>query len=84
MNFEELKSDWEKDSSGAVNLPANMEVLKKSKQPIELIRTQMKKDFWGQIFGIFVCGFAGLTGEYNSVSTFIYYVFFMIIVGIGI
>jgi hypothetical protein len=84
MNFEELKSDWEKEPSGEVNLPTNMEVLKKSKQPIELIRTQMKKDFWGQIFGIFICGFAGSTGEYNPASTLVYYVFFMMIVGIAI
>jgi hypothetical protein len=84
MNFEELKSDWEKEPLGEVNLPVNMEVLKKSKQPIELIRTQMKKDFWGQVYGIILAGFLGTTGEYNPALTFIYYVFYMLIVVIAI
>ena len=57
MNFEELKSDWEKDSSGAVNVPATTSTLANSKQLIEKFREQLKKDFWGQVIGTLILGF---------------------------
>ena len=57
MNFEELKSDWEKDSSGEVNVPATTSTLAKSKQLIEKFREQLKKDFWGQVYGTLIMGF---------------------------
>ena len=57
MNFEELKSDWEKDSSGAVNVPATTSTLANSKQLIEKFREQLKKDFWGQVIGTLIMGF---------------------------
>ena len=57
MNFEELKSDWEKDSSGKVNVPATTSTLANSKQLIEKFREQLKKDFWGQLYGTLILGF---------------------------
>ncbi len=57
MNFEELKSDWEKEPSGEVNVPARTNTLLNSKQPIEKIRKQLKKDFWGQVIGTLIMGF---------------------------
>jgi uncharacterized membrane protein len=57
MNFEELKSDWEKEPSGEVNVPATTNTFLKSKQPIEKIREQLKKDFWGQVIGTLIMGF---------------------------
>lgn len=57
MNFEELKSDWEKEPSGKVNLPASMEVLEKSKQPIAVIKKSMRKEAKSQIIAMIFLGF---------------------------
>lgn len=57
MNFEELKSDWEKDSSGAVNVPATVKILKEANQPIEAIKKSMRKEAKAQIIAMIMIGF---------------------------
>ena len=57
MNFEELKSDWEKEPSGAVNVPKTTSTLANSKQLIEKFRKQLRMDFFGQVYGTLILGF---------------------------
>ena len=57
MNFEELKSDWEKESSSEVNIPATTSKLADSKQFIEKFRKQLRMDFFGQVYGTLIMGF---------------------------
>ena len=56
MNFEELKSDWEKDSSGAVNVPDTVKILKEANQPIEAIKRSMRKEAKAQIIAMIFLG----------------------------
>ena len=57
MNFEELKSDWEKEPSGEVNVPATVKILKETNQPIETIKRNMKKEAKFQILALLFLGF---------------------------
>jgi hypothetical protein len=57
MNFEELKSDWEKEPSGEVNVPATVKILKETNQPIEAIKKNMRKEAKTQIIAMISIGF---------------------------
>ncbi len=57
MNFEELKSDWEKEPSGEVNVPATVKILKEANQPIDAIKRSMRKEAKAQITAMISIGF---------------------------
>ena len=77
MNFEELKSDWEKDSSGAVNVPATMKILKEANQPIDLIQKTMKKELKWQLYGIIFMGFYPFSDGMDKSSYPLFYILYI-------
>jgi hypothetical protein len=54
MSFDELQQQWKDEPSGDVQIPSEMDVLKKAITPIEKLRKRMRKDFWVQIITIFI------------------------------
>ena len=77
MNFEELKSDWEKESSGAVNVPATMKILKEANQPIELIKKNMKKELKWQLYGIIFMSLYPFWSGMDKSSYILYYILYI-------
>lgn len=57
MNFEDLKTEWDKEPEKEVNVPENLDRLGKSKLPIELIKKNMRYEFWSTIIGTFASAF---------------------------
>lgn len=56
MNFEELKSEWNKGPENEVNIPDNLERLGKSKLPVDQVKKMMRKELYLQIGGIVFIG----------------------------
>ena len=57
MNFEELKSDWNKEPDNEVYIPESMEKFRKSNLPIEQVKIMMRKELFMQILGLVFIGF---------------------------
>jgi hypothetical protein len=45
MNFDELQQQWKDEPSDNVQIPTEIDVLKKAQTPIDEVRYRMKKDF---------------------------------------
>lgn len=76
MNFEELKSDWEKEPSGEVNVPATVQLLKETNQPIELIRRNMKKELKWQLYALVFMGFYPFWGDMDKSFYPLFYILY--------
>ncbi len=56
MDFEDLKTEWDKEPDNAVNIPESMEKFKKSNLPIEQVKVMMRKELFMQIIGLVFIG----------------------------
>lgn len=56
MNFEELKSEWDKEPEYEVNIPENLQNLKKSNLPIEQVKKMMRKELFMQVASLIFIG----------------------------
>jgi hypothetical protein len=78
MSFDELQQQWKDEPSGNVQIPTEMDVLKKAQTPIDAVRKKMKTDFQSQIFGLFIYGLYPLIFEFSSPIKFFYYIVYII------
>ncbi len=56
MNFEELKSEWDKEPEKEVKIPESMEKFRKSNLPIEQVKIMMRKELLIQSLSIIFIG----------------------------
>jgi hypothetical protein len=56
MSFDELQQQWKDEPSGDVQIPSEMDVLKKAITPIEKLRKRMRKDFFLQNVIVLISG----------------------------
>jgi len=74
MNFEELKSEWEKDNSGNLNIPQSIEKLKMAQHPVEKLKRNMRNELYIQIIKILILGFVPLLANFQSSLYALYYI----------
>lgn len=46
MNFEDMKSAWQQDSGGDIELPDQLETIKKAKSPVEKVKKNIRMEMW--------------------------------------
>ncbi|MEQ7798333.1 hypothetical protein ABDJ41_00865 [Pedobacter sp. ASV1-7] len=57
MNFDDLKSAWNKESSSNITIPDKVEELKRAELPLDKIKRNMKNELIAQIAAIILLGF---------------------------
>ena len=57
MNFDDIKSAWNKDSGSNVTVPNKIEQLKRAELPLDKIKRNMRNEFWMQVFSIILIAF---------------------------
>jgi hypothetical protein len=57
MNFDDLKSAWNKDSSSDITIPNTIEELKRAELPLDKIKRNMKREFVVQALSVVFIGF---------------------------
>ncbi|SHL18915.1 hypothetical protein [Chryseobacterium polytrichastri] len=83
MNFDRLKEQWNNEDADSVNIPNNIEQLKKSKHPIEKIQKSMKMELPFQIIGIILIGFFPQQLDFPASQHIIYYTSYTLFVVIS-
>ncbi|MFP3592294.1 hypothetical protein [Chryseobacterium sp. SIMBA_038] len=83
MNFDKLKEQWNNEDANSVNIPNNIEQLKKSKHPIEKIQKSMKMEFPFQIIAIILLGFFPQQLDFPASQHVIYYTSYAMLVVIS-
>lgn len=83
MNFDQLKEQWNNEDADSVNIPKNIEHLKKSKHPIEKIQKSMKMEFPFQIIAIILLGFFPQQLDFPASQHVIYYTSYAMLVVIS-
>jgi len=83
MNFEELKSEWEKENSGNVNIPQSMEKLKVAQHPIEKLKRNMRAELYPQIITIVILAFVPSLANFQSNLYPLYYISYAMMVVIS-
>lgn len=46
MNFDDMRSAWQQDAGNHIQLPDNMETLKKAQSPIDSVKKNIRGDMW--------------------------------------
>lgn len=57
MNFDDLKSAWNKDSSSHITIPNTIAELKRAELPLDQIKRNMKREFVVQALSVVFIGF---------------------------
>lgn len=57
MNFDNIKEAWDNESSNDLRIPQKMGPLKSARQPLEIIKRNMKHELFAQFLGIAIIGF---------------------------
>lgn len=83
MNFDELKSDWEKDGSENVRIPKSLEKLKLAKHPVEKLKRNMRNELYPQIIAILALGFVPQLANFQSSLYSLYYISYAMMVVIS-
>jgi len=84
MNFEELKSEWEKDNSGNLNIPQSIEKLKMAQHPVEKLKRNMKIELYPQIIAILALAFVPSLANFQSSLYSFYYISYAMMVVISV
>jgi hypothetical protein len=80
MSFDELQQQWKDEPSGDVQIPSEMDVLKKAQTPIDTVRKKMKYDFKNQVFGLAIYGVYPFIFNFSTTVQFFYYIIYLITV----
>lgn len=81
MNFDEIKSNWDKEDSGSIKIPKHVSQFKEAKHPIEQIKKNMKLEFWFQVVTIIALPFLTqyhFDAQMQKIFLGFYSVFFLI------
>jgi hypothetical protein len=84
MNFDDLKSAWEKDQSENIETPVNIKRLSTAQMPIDQLRGKMKGEFWLHCFSLLIAGLYPQIFHFNKVYYFPFYTLFMVYMAICI
>ncbi|WEK19374.1 MAG: hypothetical protein P0Y49_21605 [Candidatus Pedobacter colombiensis] len=57
MNFDDIKSAWNKDSNGNIEVPNKIDELKKAELPLDKIRRNMRHEFVVQVLSVILIAF---------------------------
>ena len=49
MNFDDMKSAWQQDSGGDIELPDQLETIKKAKSPVQKVKKNIRMEMWGYL-----------------------------------
>lgn len=58
MNFDDLQQQWKDEPSDNVQIPGEIDIMRKAKTPIDELRKKMKKDFFLQNIIVLISGIA--------------------------
>lgn len=79
MNFDYLQQQWKDEQSGDIQIPKEIDVLKKAVTPIDEVRSRMKKDFIIQTSLRILMLFVPLIFNFNDSLSSIFYTFYFTI-----
>lgn len=57
MNFDDIQKNWQSEGEKEVKIPASIDQLRKAKHPIEIVKANMKKEFYMQLIAILLIPF---------------------------
>lgn len=80
MNFDDLQQQWKDEPSDNVQIPKEIDVLRKAQTPIDAVRKKMKTDFKNQVFGLAIYGFYPLIFDFSPTVKFLYYLIYVLTV----
>lgn len=84
MNFDELKSTWNAESTQEVHIPTRIQQLRKAQHPLDKLKRNMKNEGYMQIVAIIFMAFAPQLFTIASNTYLIYYTSYAIVVIISI
>jgi hypothetical protein len=73
MNFDNLKKSWDEEKSENLEIPSAINQLRKSTHPLEIIRQNMKKEFYTQIAAIL---FLALAPQLTGIKPSLYLIYY--------
>ncbi len=80
MNFDDLQQQWKDEPSDNVQIPSEIDVLKKAITPIDFVRSSMKRDFLIQTFLRILILFVPVFFDFtDSLKTIFYTLYFTIL-----
>lgn len=83
MNLDDLQKQWQQQPDEHIQLPVQLDSLKKARNPVEKIRQNMKNEFWFQLIGLLVISLAPALMKSSREFLVIYYSFLPVVLAIS-
>lgn len=84
MNFDDIKSAWSNDNDDNVVVPSSVDQLKTLQLPVEKLRSNMKIEFYVQLFSLILIGFLPRYTYFAPVLIIPFYVVYFVAVAISV
>lgn len=84
MNFDDIKSAWNSEEEEHVEVPASVAQLKTLQLPIEKLRSNMKMEFYVQLFTLMLIGFLPRYTYFSPVFIIPFYAVYIVSVAISV
>lgn len=81
MNFDDIKSNWDQENSGNIQIPESVSELKKAQHPIDKLKRNMRLELILQVITLLILPFyfrIHLSGDLQDVLLGVYAVFLLI------
>lgn len=81
MNFDDMKSRWDKEPSGDVKIPQQTTLLGKAKHPVDQLKRNMRAELWTQTAAIVIMAFYPMMFHLDaSLNNYYYLVYALFVV----
>lgn len=80
MNFDELKSAWNKETSTNITVPNKIEELKRAELPLDKIKKNMKNEFLLQVPSVILLGFLPQVLRFKSTLYMPFYAMYILLI----
>jgi hypothetical protein len=84
MNFDDIQSAWNSDNDDRVVVPSSVDQLKTLQLPIEKLRTNMKLEFYVQLFSLILIGFLPRYTYFSPVFIIPFYAVYIVSMAISV
>ncbi len=80
MNFDDLKSAWNKDTSTNITVPSKIEELKRAELPLDKIKKNMRNEFLLQVPSVILLGFLPQILHFKSTLYMPFYAMYILLI----
>jgi Ca2+/Na+ antiporter len=83
MNFDDIKSAWDKDSGNDMEIPQSVKLLRKAQHPIEQLKRNIRNEWYIQLASVLIFGTYPLLFNVNKNLYVLFYALYLVMIAIS-